>query len=655
MLPRSTASRSAGACARSSAVPIIMLTAKAEEIDKVLGLELGADDYITKPFSMREFRSRVKAALRRAGMARAAGRRRRAPLEVRELRIDPAKRTRRRCAASVVPTTYVEFEILSALASQPGPRVHARHAAHAHLGRLRLPRPAHDRRAHPPPAREARARREGARSTSSRCAASATASATTELGPCGTALAAQPPGAALRAIIAGRDRDRLPRRRRRGWRAAARPAARRPRRRRASATRRQPAAARRHRRAAAGARRARSRARRRRARARGQRCSASSRGTRGLQLFVLADSDAGGVEIDDLQFAWPRRALATAPRPARATEPTRLGRQASRPSRCRRGRASRGVAVFSDAAGRRRGQRRAHPPPHPRRRRRSRSLIALLGRLPGRARASRRVKRLERAARGRGGRLLRPHRARLRRRARPARAPPSTTCSASSRSSTPRASASSPPPRTSCARRSSRSAASWSCWRTRSSTRRRARQFLDQLREQVDRLGKLATELLDLSRLEAGSLELRPEPTDVGQLARDVAAEFTPVAAQHDSRPELRARREPIEVGATLSASPRSCASSSTTPSATRRPAPTSSFRPPARTASVRLAVPDSGPGIRAPDHASHLRAVLHLRRRAGLRPRPRHRARAGRAHGGASYRARASPGARRSPWSCRA
>jgi DNA-binding response OmpR family regulator len=65
-------------------VPIIMLTAKSEEIDKVVGLELGADDYITKPFSMREFRSRIKAALRRAEMSRpatpptraAAGRRR---------------------------------------------------------------------------------------------------------------------------------------------------------------------------------------------------------------------------------------------------------------------------------------------------------------------------------------------------------------------------------------------------------------------------------------------------------------------------------------------------------------------------------------------------------------------------------------------------
>src|SRR5256714_4195417 len=55
--------------ARSS-VPIIMLTAKTEEFDKVLGLELGPDDYITKPFSIREFRSRVKAALRLAKLAR---------------------------------------------------------------------------------------------------------------------------------------------------------------------------------------------------------------------------------------------------------------------------------------------------------------------------------------------------------------------------------------------------------------------------------------------------------------------------------------------------------------------------------------------------------------------------------------------------------
>jgi DNA-binding response OmpR family regulator len=103
--------------ARSS-VPIIMLTAKSEEIDKVLGLELGADDYITKPFSMREFRSRVKAALRRAGMAQADEDAER-PVEVLGLRIDPAKRTVTLNGESIA-TTFVEFEILNALARSPG-------------------------------------------------------------------------------------------------------------------------------------------------------------------------------------------------------------------------------------------------------------------------------------------------------------------------------------------------------------------------------------------------------------------------------------------------------------------------------------------------------------------------------------------------------
>ena len=108
--------------ARSS-VPIIMLTAKSEEIDKVLGLELGADDYITKPFSMREFRSRVKAALRRAGMARPEEGEEQ-PIEVRSLRIDPAKRAVT-LDGHPVTTTYVEFEILAALAANPG-RVYTR-------------------------------------------------------------------------------------------------------------------------------------------------------------------------------------------------------------------------------------------------------------------------------------------------------------------------------------------------------------------------------------------------------------------------------------------------------------------------------------------------------------------------------------------------
>jgi DNA-binding response OmpR family regulator len=103
-----------------SAVPIIMLTAKSEEIDKVVGLELGADDYITKPFSMREFSSRIKAALRRAEMSRwTEDGGSEAPLEVGDLRIDFLKRTVR-VRSDDAPLTFVEFEILSTLARSPG-------------------------------------------------------------------------------------------------------------------------------------------------------------------------------------------------------------------------------------------------------------------------------------------------------------------------------------------------------------------------------------------------------------------------------------------------------------------------------------------------------------------------------------------------------
>jgi two-component system OmpR family sensor kinase len=64
--------------------------------------------------------------------------------------------------------------------------------------------------------------------------------------------------------------------------------------------------------------------------------------------------------------------------------------------------------------------------------------------------------------------------------------------------------------------------------------------FIRQVREQVDRLGRLATDLLDLSKLEAGSLELRPERTDLREIARAVAAEFGPALAAHESHLELR-------------------------------------------------------------------------------------------------------------------
>ena len=136
-----------------SQVPIIMLTAKGSETDKVAGLEVGADDYITKPFSMREFRSRVKAALRRSRMVGELPEEE--SIEHGELKIDFGRRmvTLR---GEEVRVTYVEFEILGALARSPGPGAQPRDAARARLGRFRVPRPAHRRRPHPPPAGEAR-------------------------------------------------------------------------------------------------------------------------------------------------------------------------------------------------------------------------------------------------------------------------------------------------------------------------------------------------------------------------------------------------------------------------------------------------------------------------------------------------------------------
>ncbi|MGZ4410536.1 MAG: response regulator [Gaiellaceae bacterium] len=108
-----------------SMVPIVMLTARDEEMDKVIGLELGADDYITKPFSIREFRSRVRALLRRAAVGAAAPERGEA-LRVGDVEIDPARR-RVRVGERSPDLTYVEFEILRALAAEAG-RVFSRSA-----------------------------------------------------------------------------------------------------------------------------------------------------------------------------------------------------------------------------------------------------------------------------------------------------------------------------------------------------------------------------------------------------------------------------------------------------------------------------------------------------------------------------------------------
>jgi two-component system, OmpR family, response regulator RegX3 len=100
-----------------SRVPIIMLTARGEETDRVVGLELGADDYVVKPFSAREVAARIRAVLRRADAeAPAAGE---GPLEVGPLRLDPDRRSARLDGGDL-ELTRKEFELLELLLREAG-------------------------------------------------------------------------------------------------------------------------------------------------------------------------------------------------------------------------------------------------------------------------------------------------------------------------------------------------------------------------------------------------------------------------------------------------------------------------------------------------------------------------------------------------------
>lgn len=98
----------------TSATPIIMLTARSEETDRIIGLELGADDYVVKPFSPRELMARVKAVLRRS-----TGTVTSETIRSGDVLIDVAKRTVAR-GAETIELTASEFEILSHLAASPG-------------------------------------------------------------------------------------------------------------------------------------------------------------------------------------------------------------------------------------------------------------------------------------------------------------------------------------------------------------------------------------------------------------------------------------------------------------------------------------------------------------------------------------------------------
>lgn len=98
----------------SSNVPIILLTARGEEFDRILGLELGADDYVVKPFSPRELVARVKAILRRT-----SGEASPVPVAYQDLRVDPVNRTAS-LAEQALDLSALEFDLLYELARTPG-------------------------------------------------------------------------------------------------------------------------------------------------------------------------------------------------------------------------------------------------------------------------------------------------------------------------------------------------------------------------------------------------------------------------------------------------------------------------------------------------------------------------------------------------------
>ncbi len=137
--------------ARPDYLPILMLTAKSSELDRVLGLEVGADDYVAKPFSIRELLARVRALLRRAEAMGEASRDADIPLRIDTLCIDPLRR-RVQLDDREVHLTGREFDLLLHFARHPG-RVYSRaqlldlvwgyghdgyeHTVNSHINRLR--------------------------------------------------------------------------------------------------------------------------------------------------------------------------------------------------------------------------------------------------------------------------------------------------------------------------------------------------------------------------------------------------------------------------------------------------------------------------------------------------------------------------------------
>ena len=136
---------------KSVYTPILMLTAKSSELDRILGLEIGADDYVTKPFSIQELMARVKAILRRIDEIQISNKKEGGIIHAGQLVIDTLKRTVL-CRGKPIDLTAKEFELLSHFATNPG-RVYSRaqlldtvwgyghdgyeHTVNSHMNRLR--------------------------------------------------------------------------------------------------------------------------------------------------------------------------------------------------------------------------------------------------------------------------------------------------------------------------------------------------------------------------------------------------------------------------------------------------------------------------------------------------------------------------------------
>ncbi len=102
-----------------SSVPIIMLTARAEENDKLMGLEIGADDYIVKPFSMKELAARIRAVLRRSGAGGILNAEKAAYIKYQNFEMDTVKHSLKKDGKSI-SLTMVQFELFKALLQSPG-------------------------------------------------------------------------------------------------------------------------------------------------------------------------------------------------------------------------------------------------------------------------------------------------------------------------------------------------------------------------------------------------------------------------------------------------------------------------------------------------------------------------------------------------------